>query len=498
MLKKVILIAGTMFFVGCSTNLAENFGLSGSYDVEQVNQTTYFIKYTTGAFTGPFPTEARVKPNWMSKARELCGSDDFLEMTQGQFLGKGGFTIAAGSPNIKGYAFCNNKFQDTRDQKPDEGFLSYQNLEQSQLQFQDFTPLWQFLSDEKFEQLEKLLKEFENSFSNSVMSENELVTLLATFGRVTLSAETHFDNWIKTYPNSYMAYHARSLYLDSMGWYHRGNNYWNDVPEEDKRKFTRYSERSLADAHKALELKTDFVPSHIQRVRLVLGGKTLGNFEEVYIEADAATQGQSLALKKAYLRGLQPRWRGSMEEMKTFIDGEVKKDKRFSALESGFITEQGDQLFQEKKYDEALVKYKDALLYENSAYTNYRIGVVLQKQNKYVNALDYYRSARDLNPYYDSVYEVLVSLFIKQGDYISALTASHYLTAMNNRDAYNFVRQGHIYYSMRRYEDALVSYKLADIVEPEAEKKHFIRSVEFQLDVREGDKKISQPLEVAL
>jgi len=56
---------------------------------------------------------------------------------------------------------------------------------------------------------------------------------------------------------------------------------------------------------------------------------------------------------------------------------------------------------------------------------------------------------------------------------------------MNSQSAYNLARQGSIYYDMRRYQDALISFRAADYIESSAERKHFIRAAEHQLKLRE-------------
>ena len=174
--------------------------------------------------------------------------------------------------------------------------------------------------------------------------------------------------------------------------------------------------------------------------------------------------------------------------MRSFIDSSINQHGTLRVLEALYLAEEGDQFLFKKKYKLALEKYNEAIKIGPFASVYNRRGQAFVELGQYVDAIDSYGTAVTLSPYYDSAYEGLTRTFLKQGDYLGALKASAYLTAVNSENPEYFEIQGDLFYSIRRYDDALVSYRKAAVLSSrKAKYLHKIKLAEYQIDVRKAD-----------
>ena len=487
------LLALAIFLGGCASSYGPR-GVAGGYSDKPINSTTFFIRYDSAPLVGLATSHEQLEPLWDKRAEELCGSKDFYKETKRARLDANNHEAPINPPVILGVAYCNNKFLDTRRQAPDENFQQFIDLPDAAIGYKEITPLWTLLTDHNFEQLQI---EILNLTNNS--DENETIALLETFSRTNPAIEPSFNAWIKAYPNSFAPYYARSLYYQNFAWFTRGAGSFNQLSREQKEQFNSYSALAAADINKSLSLKPEFCPSHAHKLHVYTGmANTDKSAYKTIFDIAKSTCPNSIGIHKAFLRSLLPRWHGSKGEMRSFIDNSVKQNAQLKPLEALYIAEEGDQLLFSNSFDQAVAKYSEALSFGDFAYIYHQRGLALENAKRYVESLEDYDQAIKISPYYDDAYEGIARIFIAQNNAFGALAATTYLTTFNNQDASTFEIQGDIFYAMRRYNDAYVCYKKAEILsKSKAIHQHKIRMAQYQIDVRQKTDE-SKPLKTAI
>lgn len=475
-----LLLGASILLTGCAASYGPR-GVNGGYSDKPIDSTSYILRFDGSSIASIATSHEQLEPLWEKRAQELCGSEDYYKDIQKKRIEPNGNESPIGTAVIIGMVYCNNKFLDTRRQNADSNYQQLISIPSEAFTYREISPLWELLLSQKYSALQEGTQKLV-----SELDEEETTELLATFSRTTPAAEPFFAGWISAYPDSFMAYYARSLYLQNLAWFKRGTGGGAHLSQQQREDFRKYSELAAQDVSKSLSLKPDFCPAHYQKLQIYVGlSDRSQNKNKAIFETAKAECPNSVNIHKAYLRHLQPRWHGSKSEMRAFIDESIKANPKMSVLEALYLAEEGDQLLFSNAFDKAIEKYNEALALGESPFIYHQRALALENATRYVESLEDYDTALKMSPYYDSAYEGAARVLIKQNNLLGALVATSALTALNNQDARTFEIQGDIFYAMRRYDDALVSYKKAAILsDQKAVHRHKIRMAEFQINVR--------------
>jgi tetratricopeptide (TPR) repeat protein len=180
--------------------------------------------------------------------------------------------------------------------------------------------------------------------------------------------------------------------------------------------------------------------------------------------------------------------------MQSFIEKSTERAKGLSSLSALLLLEEGDQLLFNKKTKQALKKYEKAIKLDDHPLIYHQIGISQEALEQYVDAVGSYSSAALLSPFGNKAYEGLVRTLLKQGRIIDALSASVYLTGVNTQNPYYSEMLGDLLYDIRRYDDALINYERAVILnEDNGLFRHKVRKAKYQISVRKQQKDETQP-----
>ncbi len=469
---------------GCASQYGAK-GLDGGYSDKQIDQTTYFVRYDAPSLAGGHVSVDGLSALWSRRAKELCGGDDFFKDIVVEGFGK---LYSMRAPAVYGVAYCNNKFIDTRKENADEKYLPYISLPYEVFEYKETSPLWGLLINGRYAELQSAIDDLVHN------NEDESSGLLGTFSRIDVLSERHLTEWVNSNPGSFVALYSRALYYYGYAWFKRGHGLWAEVSKEQQDEFHKYAERALGDLEKSLAVNPKFCPSHALKIQIYTSKKSAEDaaFDEVYRTAEKECP-SSMAVRRSYLRHLLPRWGGSKEKMSNYIAEQKNRDKSYDVLDALYFAEEGDQYLFKRKYNQALEKYNAALAIGSFAQIFINRASVLEREGRYVGAVNDLGRAITLNPYNYHAYERMARVLFEKHDYVEALIASSYLIAMNNQSPKSFEIQGDILYLMRRYDDALASYKRAAILSSDKViHLHKIRMTEYQLDIRKDLKDLKE------
>lgn len=139
-----------------------------------------------------------------------------------------------------------------------------------------------------------------------------------------------------------------------------------------------------------------------------------------------------------------------------------------------YIRSYGIVLFQQKKWDDALIQFDKALNIEpqNEPLYFWR-GMVFEKMKKYEEALLSYNMALGLKPEDDMNHLQVGRMLEKLERYEEALEQYNIAVELEPNDAINHFSVGNILETLERYEEALEKYSIAVTLEPSTAINHF-------------------------
>lgn len=469
--------------------------LSGKFVHERTSPSTVYINYKPGPFAVPFGTYGRLIEQWKDEATRLCESTDYYHNIKTARTNIQGGHSLGGSPSVYGTAYCNTQFVDTRKQNDDQQFSQYIAIPHEAFTYQEISPFWHLLSSSDYTTLEKETYSLYQSYLDGELSEYAFSEFLESFSRLNRDSAKLLLGWTKAIPESFLAQYALALYYHNYSWFMRGNSTSERMTELQKSEFAKYRAMAQDHARKTIKRNPKFSLAATLEIKTYFGNESAKETITLLFKKALENTPNSAALHSAYLRFLQPRWYGSMSEMRTFIDDAISRNPKFGELESLYIKEEGDQLLFSKKYKKAKAKYLEALNYSSSYASIYlQLGYTQEKLNEYIDAANSYATSVAISPYYENGYENLSRILAKKGDYTGALQANSYLTTINSQSPRYHITRGKLFYWMRRYADAESSYHQA--VSLSADNPyylHLVRMARFQIDVRGDSINVDSP-----
>jgi tetratricopeptide (TPR) repeat protein len=131
------------------------------------------------------------------------------------------------------------------------------------------------------------------------------------------------------------------------------------------------------------------------------------------------------------------------------------------------LINEADRLRKDKKFEEAILKYKDVLkLDPNSVLADYNLGNALYNQGKLDEAIASYQTALRLDPNYAMAYNNLGVTLYDQGKLEDAIAAYQKALQIDPNDAYAQNNLGFALEKQRKLEDAIAAYQKALQIDP--------------------------------
>ncbi|WP_290579998.1 DUF4034 domain-containing protein [Ketobacter sp.] len=495
--RLAVVLGVALLSAACSTQYGPK-SAQGGFMEKRMNTTTYALTFEAGQFANPFASLHELVPLWKQRAAELCESDDFFYDIETDTLTQNHTLF--GTQIAYGYVYCNSKIVDTRELENDAAFAMFQNITDSALTYRDITPWWELLLASRFEDLERALAQTRAEYRRGEVGEAEFIRLMSTFGRINPAATAALDGWIGQYPQSAFAYYARAKHLYSMAWHYRGHLSWAEVTPQNRIKFKDTLQLAKADIQQAIALDPTqvlFAKFELDTVRVQ--GLPRSEVQAVYEQAVGRFP-QSLEIRLPYLYFLEPRWGGSRHQMRQFVDDSVAQRAEFRALEAVILAADGDEKLMDNNFEAAIELYERAIDIAPFPYIHHQLGLAQEKLGLFKAAIESYGMAASLSPYYYPAYEGMTRCYLVRNQVVDALGTTVTLTALNNQNPALYELQGDLFYGMRRYPDALISYKKAAVLtEMNGKYQHKARMAEYQQDIRERDEAAEQQTrEVAL
>lgn len=209
--------------------------------------------------------------------------------------------------------------------------------------------------------------------------------------------EPNFDAWLKASGEDPVVRMVRGLYLMDRGWEERGGNY--AVSQEQRQKMQAYFKRAIADLDQAAAQIPACDICYAALLGITKPGP--GDAVQIYHEAEKKKPGSPM-VALAYLDSMDPRWGGSEETGRRFVESFSKKYPHSPALpklQAGLLVWEGDAHYYKKAYGLAAEIYRRALVLDSErSHTSFKMAYALTELRRYEEAVKWFEHSLELKP----------------------------------------------------------------------------------------------------
>jgi tetratricopeptide (TPR) repeat protein len=149
--------------------------------------------------------------------------------------------------------------------------------------------------------------------------------------------EAHLNSWVVQNKNDATPLLIRAQYYFDLGWFKRGTRFDHDTQAADLIAFGDDMNKALADVDAAIRLNDSNPYSFYLKLRILLGLGMPIEMKDSFEQAIAKYPGY-FQLYDIVLRGLQPKWGGTVEAMYAFVDQYAGRAPDYSPLKLLYLS----------------------------------------------------------------------------------------------------------------------------------------------------------------
>jgi TPR repeat protein len=183
--------------------------------------------------------------------------------------------------------------------------------------------LWRLLNERQFSELDATLstyqQRYERTYAADPNAERDLAQAFRVFYYADEDAIALYDDWVKASPRSYAASLARGEHLTALAWKRRGTALYRDVTPEQRESMRREARRARAELERSLTLTAKPILSYQFLIEVAT---MVSQHDDKFrlVEEAEAVDALNYYPRSAYLFAGQPKWGGSIKEMRLFVD----------------------------------------------------------------------------------------------------------------------------------------------------------------------------------
>lgn len=213
--------------------------------------------------------------------------------------------------------------------------------------------------------LERMLDRTYLQVLQDVRYEYHLVDAFHALGLPGAEIGVRMDEWVARHPRSAHARLARARHHAARAWEARGGAWISETPPERIAAMQAAAAQAVEDLRAGQQLDPAHLVGFTTRLELLRMGGTVPRARAVLNEGLRAYPASYL-LRDAYMAGLEPRWGGSLREMRRFGRESARlraRNPRLAALEGAVHAYVGEQHRRGKRFAAALREYDRAIAF---------------------------------------------------------------------------------------------------------------------------------------
>jgi len=174
------------------------------------------------------------------------------------------------------------------------------------------------LRQERYGELDQRMNGFQYAYRSGSPNDEDLVQEFTAFELADPAMEPNLDAWIASYPNSYAAHLARGIHYFKSGVQTRGGQDYDHTTSEQLHGMQLYLEKARQDLQDSLALDPKPMASYgvLMRTNMQLGDQAA---VRTLLDAALKLDAHALSPRRAYMRSIQTRFGGSLQQMIDFV-----------------------------------------------------------------------------------------------------------------------------------------------------------------------------------
>lgn len=270
--------------------------------------------------------------------------------------------------------------------------------------------LIQQLIDKRFAELDQYFLGLQQQYEQGTLSEEAFFQVLQDFRDTDLQHGPLYREWSELFPNSYASHLVRGIYLSRLGWKTRGTTWYADIPEEDRNRMANIAQQANEELITSLRFSSRPYMSYLYLLNIAQYGGTAEDRRQ-WVDMGNQIAPQNFYLRRRYMYTLMPRWGGSTEEMKAFLE-----ESRKAGVPSNSLAK------------------LEAILYEDEAETKGGADDKVGALAAWKQVVALYRGIQETPP--SDALEAVALILQKQGRKDEAIPAMEELLAVNPKIAW--------------------------------------------------------------
>lgn len=244
------------------------------------------------------------------------------------------------------------------------------------------------LVQKNYSKLEDTLTNLQKAYESDYRQENAVLFAFEAFASTDPSFRAALDEWVATFPTSYAAHLARGIYQMHHGEIARGYGYISETNDKQLEEMNYYLSRATTDFLEAIRLNER---STVAWSNLLGWSKYQLDHPNMRVLLDRAlsSNSNSSVIRRQYAFNLQPKWGGSLAQLKNFINESnlyLKINPNLKILRGYYHYTLADIHKQADQYQQALVEINKAVASGDHPW-------FIWSRGQYQYALKHYREA---------------------------------------------------------------------------------------------------------
>jgi beta-lactamase regulating signal transducer with metallopeptidase domain len=175
------------------------------------------------------------------------------------------------------------------------------------------------LKHARYAELDQRMNGFQQAYELRTLDEDGLLRAFSAFEDTEPALQAGLDAWVQAFPRSYAARLARGSYYFACGVQTRGTKAYSHTTGAQWNGMEFYFDKAGEDLRDSLALdpKPLLTYNVLIRIRMQNGGQAE---LRALLNAALKTDPKAMSVRRAYMRSLETRWGGSLDEMLAFLD----------------------------------------------------------------------------------------------------------------------------------------------------------------------------------
>jgi hypothetical protein len=175
------------------------------------------------------------------------------------------------------------------------------------------------LDSSQYAELDRRFSALQRNYKDGSITDENLRAAFRAFYPTDETLEQKYTAWIAQFSKSYVARLARAIYYVKVGEKWRGGNYISGTTEEQLHGMEAAFTQASEDLRASLHLDDKAILTYAQEMDIA---RYLGNGENAraILQAAIKVDRNNVVVREKYMGMLEPRWGGSEEEMRAFLE----------------------------------------------------------------------------------------------------------------------------------------------------------------------------------